>query len=170
MAAARPFAFCLLPFAFCLAATSFCFAPTAHAQHPGGVLTIAAGAEPKTLNPLVAADQPSRDAIYPLSADLIHLNRGTLVFEPALAKSWRLSRDGKEYLVTLRPGLRFSDGSPLTADDVVFTFQVHLDPKVNSTQRDLLLIDAKPIMVSKVSVDTVRFDLPAPYAPRERAL
>ena len=74
----RTFAFCLLPFAFCLVFS-------AHAQRPGGALTIAAGAEPKTLNPLVAADQPSRDAIYPLSADLVHLNRGTLASEPALA-------------------------------------------------------------------------------------
>ena len=139
-----------------------------HAQHSGGALTIAAGAEPKTLNPLVAADQPSRDAIYPLSADLIHLNRSTLACEPALAKSWRASRDGKQYFVTLRSGLRFSDGSPLTADDVVFTFQLHLDPKVNSTQRDMLLIEDKPIAVAKISEDTVRFDLPAPYAPGEQ--
>jgi peptide/nickel transport system substrate-binding protein len=160
MGAARSFAFCLLPLAFCLAAT-------AHAQRPGGALTIAAGAEPKTFNPLVAADQPSRDAIYPLSADLFHLNNGTLLSEPALAKSWHVSSDRKQYLVTLRPGLRFSDGSPLTADDVVFTFQVHLDPKVNSLQRDALLIDDKPIAVVRVSDDTVRFDLPTPYAPGE---
>jgi peptide/nickel transport system substrate-binding protein len=167
-----PFAFCLLHFAFCLAAKilpfAFCLTESAQAQRAGGSVTVAASAEPKTLNPLVAADQPSRDAIYPLSADLVHLNRATLVSESALAKSWRVSRDGKQYLVTLRPGLRFSDGSPLTADDVVFTFQVHLDPKVNSTQRDVLLIDDKPIGVVKVSADTVRFDLPAPYAPGEQ--
>jgi peptide/nickel transport system substrate-binding protein len=146
----------------------FLLAGLLHAQRPGGAITVAASAEPKTLNPVVAADQPSRDAIYPLSADLIHLNRATLASEPALAKSWRVSRDGKQYFVTLRSGLRFSDGSPLTADDVVFTFQVHLDPKVNSTQRDALLIDDKPIAVSKISEDTIRFDLPAPYAPGEQ--
>ncbi|SRR5579871_349866 len=139
----------------------------ASAQKSGGVVTVAAGAEPKTFNPLIAADQPSRDAIYPLSADLIHLNRVTLKTEPALAKDWTVSPDGKHYVVRLREGLKFSDGSPLTADDVVFTFQLHLDPKVNSTQRDTLLVDDKPIGVVRVSADTVRFDFPAPYAPGE---
>jgi len=137
------------------------------AQHPGGTLVVAA-TEPRTLNPLTAVDQPSRDAIYALSGDLIHINRASMMTEPALAANWKVSRDGKQYTITLRPGLRFSDGSPLTADDVVFTFQVHLDPQVNSTQHDLLSIDGKPIVVTKIDANTVRFDFPAPYAPAER--
>jgi peptide/nickel transport system substrate-binding protein len=138
-----------------------------HAQRPGGTLVVAA-TEPRTLNPLIAVDQPSRDAIYALSGDLIHINRASMMTEPALAASWKVSRDGRQYTITLRPGLRFSDGSPLTADDVVFTFQVHLDEKVNSTQHDLLFVDGKPITVTKLDGNSVRFDFPAPYAPAER--
>ncbi len=134
----------------------------------GGRVVVAIGSEPKTLNPVTAADQPTRDAIYALSADLIHINRATLLTEPALAENWRVSADGRHYTLTLRKGLRFSDGAPLTADDVVFTFQVYLDSKTDSPQRDLLMIDGKPIQVIKLSAESIRVDLPAPYAPGER--
>jgi peptide/nickel transport system substrate-binding protein len=134
----------------------------------GGVLVVAQGSEPKTLNPVVAVDQPTRDILSVLSADLIHINRRTLRPELALAKSCSVSPDGRRYTLTLRDGLRFSDGSPLTADDVVFTFAVHLDPRVNSPQRDLLLVNGQPITVTKLTSFSVRFDLPAPYAPGER--
>ena len=134
----------------------------------GGAVTIAQTSEPKTLNPVIAADQPTRDVLSILSADLIHINRLTLRTEPALAQSWSVSPDGRRYTIVLRDGLRFSDGAALTADDVVFTFAVYLDPRVNSPQRDLLLIGGKPIAVTKILAKTVRFDLPAPYGPGER--
>jgi peptide/nickel transport system substrate-binding protein len=120
------------------------------------------------LNPVIAVDQPTRDLLSVLSADLIHINRRTLRTELALAKSCSVTRDGRHYTLTLRDGLRFSDGSPLTADDVVFTFAVHLDPRVNSPQRDLLLVNGQPIAVTKLTSTSVRVDLPAPYAPGER--
>jgi peptide/nickel transport system substrate-binding protein len=134
----------------------------------GGVLVVAQGSEPKTFNPVIAVDQPTRDTLSVLSADLIHINRRTLRTELALAKSCSVTRDGRHYTLTLRDGLRFSDGSPLTADDVVFTFAVHLDPRVNSPQRDLLLVNGQPIAVTKLTAASVRVDLPEPYAPGER--
>src|ERR1700729_3561650 len=81
--------------------------------HAGGRLVIALRSEPKTLNPALALDDPSRDVIRCLTADLIHINRGSLKTEPALAKSWNVSRDGRQYTLQLRRGLRFSDGEPL---------------------------------------------------------
>lgn len=48
---------------------------------------------------------------------------------PGLAESWTVSPDNKVYTIKLRPNLTFSDGSPLTADDVAFTLTVLLDPK-----------------------------------------
>jgi len=150
----------------------WCAVAAARAQSfpgkPGGNLVLAYTSEPKTLNPLVATDQATRDILHSISADLVHINRLTLRTEPALARSWDVSRDGLHYTLVLRDGLRFSDGTPLTADDVVFTFQAYLDPRVNSPQRDLLLVDGKPIAVTKLSAHSVRFDLPAPYAPGER--
>ncbi len=135
---------------------------------PGGTLTIALRSEPKTLNPALASDQSSLDVIYCMNADLIHINRQSQRTEPGLAQSWTVSRDGKIYTLHLRRGLRFSDGQPFTADDVVFSFRVYLDEKVDSPQRDLLIIGGKPISVEKIDAYTVRFKLPQPYAAAER--
>ena len=136
--------------------------------HAGGRLVVALRSEPKTLNPVLAVDEPSRDVIRCLTADLIHINRGSLKTEPALAKSWTVSRDGRQYTLHLRHGLRFSDGEPFNADDVIFSFQVYLDEKINSSQRDLLVVGGKPIVVVKVDAYTVRFELAQPYAAAER--
>lgn len=134
----------------------------------GGSLVIALRSEPKTLNPVLAVDDPSREVLRCLNADLIDINRQTLKTAPALAKSWEVSKDGKQYTLHLRRGLRFSDGQPFNADDVVFTFQVLLDEKVHSPQRDLLVIGDKPIVVEKIDDYTVRFSLAQPYAAAER--
>jgi peptide/nickel transport system substrate-binding protein len=68
----------------------------------------------------------------------------------------------------LRRGLRFSDGHPMDADDVVFTFQVYLDEKVHSSQRDLLIVADHPLTVEKLGPYRVRFHLAEPYAAAER--
>ncbi len=134
----------------------------------GGRLVVAQRAEPKTLDPVFAVDSPSREVIRLMTADLIHINRFSQKTEPALAKSWTASRDGRRYTLQLRQGLFFSDGHPLDADDVVFTFQVYLDEKNNSPQRDLLLVDGKPVKVTKTGPYTVEFELAQPYAAAER--
>jgi peptide/nickel transport system substrate-binding protein len=136
--------------------------------HAGGRLVVALRSEPKTLNPALALDEPSRDVIRCMTADLIHINRGSLKTEPSLAKSWSVSRDGRQYTLQLRRGVRFSDGAPFQADDVIFSFQVYLDEKVDSSQRDLLVVGGKPITVVKVDDYTVRFELAQPYAAAER--
>ena len=90
---------------------------------PGGKIVVALRSEPKTLNPVLAEDAASRDVIRCLTADLIDINRATQKTEPALAKSWTVAPDGRQYTLHLRRGLRFSDGQPLDADDVVFSFR-----------------------------------------------
>src|SRR5579864_3542909 len=135
---------------------------------PGGRLVVSLRAEPKTLNPVTALDQPSRTVFSLLNADLVHINRGTQLTEPALAKTWKVSRDGRHYILTLRRGLRFSDGQPFDASDVVFTFQAYLDPKIASPQRDLLIVGGKPISVQQIGPYKVEFDFAQPYAPAER--
>jgi peptide/nickel transport system substrate-binding protein len=103
-----------------------------------------------------------------MMADLIHINRESQQTEPALAKSWTVSTDGLRYVVELRQGLRFSDGHPFDAGDVVFTFQAMMDEKVNSPQRDLLILGGKPIVVRQIDAYHVAFELPQPYAAAER--
>ncbi len=134
----------------------------------GGRIVFALRGEPKTLNPLIAADTRSREVIGIMQADLVHINRATQLTEPALAKSWKISPDGLQYTVVLRHGLKFSDGQPLDADDVLFTFCVYLDENVHAPQRDLLIISGKPITVRKLDARTVVFQLPKTYGVGER--
>jgi len=135
---------------------------------PGGRLVTSLRADPKTLNPVTVVDLPSKEVLGLLFADLIHINLYTQRSEPALAKSWKVSPDGRRYTLELRRNIRFSDGVPFDADDVVFSFNVYLDENVHSPQRDLLKIGEKPIQVRKVDRYRVAFELPEPYAAAER--
>jgi peptide/nickel transport system substrate-binding protein len=165
-----------------LAGACFAAAPAPEAAQPGeelarltevsgrygGHLTIGQRSEPKTLNPVTATDSVSREVIGCLMGDLIEINRSSQQTEPGLAKSWKVSPDGRTFTLQLRKGIRFSDGHPFDADDVVFSFGVYMDEAVDSPQRDLLIIDGKPIVVTKLDQYTVRFMLPRPYAAAER--
>jgi peptide/nickel transport system substrate-binding protein len=134
----------------------------------GGQLAVIQRAEPRTLNPAIAIDSPSKDVIWRTMADLIHINRETQQPEPALARSWTVSPDGRRITLSLRRGVRFSDGDPFDADDVLFSFQVYLDEKVGSPQRDLLIVGGQPIAVRKLDQETIQVDLAEPYAAAER--
>jgi len=134
----------------------------------GGRLIVALRSEPKTLNPVLSIDATTREVIGAMHADLVHINRETQKTEPALAKSWSVSEGGRKYTLKLRKGIKFSDGAPFTADDVVFSFQLYLDENLHSPQRDLLVVDGKQITVKKIDAYTVEFDLHKPYGPGER--
>jgi peptide/nickel transport system substrate-binding protein len=134
----------------------------------GGRLVISLRGEPKTLNPLIAVDTRSREVISVMQADLVHINRATQLTEPALAKSWKVSPNGLEYTLVLRQGIKFSDGQPLDADDVLFTFRLYLDESLHGPQRDFLIVGGKPITVRKVDARTVVFQLPKTYGVGER--
>ena len=136
--------------------------------HPGGRLVVSLRGEPKTLNPLIAADARSREVIAAMQADLVHINRATQLTEPALAKSWKISADGLVYTLVLRQGIKFSDGRPLDADDVLFSFRLYLDENVHAPQRDLLIVGGKPIEVRKQDPQTIIFQLAKPYGVAER--
>ncbi len=134
----------------------------------GGTLFISQRSQPSTLNPLVADDSDSQSIISLLHSDLIHVNRYTQQTEPALASSWSTSPDRRRYTLHLRKGVRFSDGAPFDADDVVFTFKCYLDEAIHSPQRDLLMVAGQPISVQKEDSYTVTFSLAQPYAAAER--
>ncbi|HLK08928.1 MAG TPA: ABC transporter substrate-binding protein [Candidatus Angelobacter sp.] len=134
----------------------------------GGKLVIAQRSEPRTLNPILTVDQNSLGVLGRMMGDLIHINRATQKSEPALAKSWTVSKDGTVFTLKLRRGIRFSDGQPFDADDVLFTFKVYLDEQVHSLQHDLLVISGKSVKVEKLDVYSVRFTFPSPYSAAER--
>ena len=134
----------------------------------GGRLVVSLRGEPKTVNPIVAADTRSREVIGVMQGDLVHINRVTQLTEPALAKSWKVSADGLTYTLVLRKGLKFSDGHSMDAEDVLFSFQVYLDENTHAPQRDLLIVGGKPIVVRKIDAQTVVFQMPKPYGVGER--
>jgi len=175
----RPLLALLLPFVAVLAqSTSACpqqkptkeefLALPGELGHPGGRLVVSLRGEPKTLNPLIAVDARSRELISVMQADLVHINRATQLTEPALAKSWKISPDGLTYTLVLRQGIKFSDGHPLDADDVLFTFRVYLDENVHAPQRDLLIVGGKSIEVRKQDPQTIIFQLAKPCGVAER--
>jgi peptide/nickel transport system substrate-binding protein len=135
---------------------------------PGGRLVTALRFEPRTLNWLVASDAGSREVLSLLMADLIHINRQTQQTEAALAKSWKVLPDGLTWTIELRRGLQFSDGHAFDADDVVFTFQAIYDERTHSPQRDLLMLNGKPIAVRKLDAWRVEFVLPEARAVADR--
>jgi peptide/nickel transport system substrate-binding protein len=67
-----------------------------------------------------------------MMADLVEINRATQQTQPALAKSWKIAPDGRAFTLQLRKGIRFSDGHPFDADDVVFSFKFYMDENVDS--------------------------------------
>jgi peptide/nickel transport system substrate-binding protein len=134
----------------------------------GGRLVYLQRGEPRTFNPMYVLDDASHEVVWRMHADLIHINRETQKTEPALAESWTALKGGNGFRLNLRRDVRFSDGEPFNADDVVFTFQAHLDANVKSPQRELLLVQGRAIRVRKIDSYTVEFDLGGPYGPAER--
>ena len=134
----------------------------------GGRLVVSLRTEPKTLNPVTSLDISSREVMAQTTADLIHIDRESQKVVPALARAWRVSPNGLSYTLQLRKGIRFSDGVPFDADDVVFSFKVYIDEKANSPQRDMLTVADKPIQVHKDGPYAVTFTLSQPYASAER--
>ena len=74
--------------------------------------------EPKTFNPALVADDSSETVRYLTGGVLVRLNRQTQRPEPELATSWKVSNAGRTITFQLRQGVRFSDGTPFTAQDV----------------------------------------------------
>lgn len=133
-------------------------------QH-GGRLVMSTFGEPKTFNPITANESSSTDITTFLYAFLLRLDLETFEVAPGLAQSWSVSDDRKTWTFKLRKGLRWSDGKPLTADDVTFTWQVIYNTNINNVVRDQFFIDGKPFVVTNLDELTVRVTTPDIYAP-----
>lgn len=123
----------------------------------GGNLVAPITADPATFNRIFARTAANAMVAEPLSADLFHINRHTYELEPSLATGWEIAKDNRTYTIHLRHGLRFSDGSPFTAEDVVFTLNALQNPKNASGMADQLQIDQKFPSIVQIDLYTVRF-------------
>ncbi len=136
----------------------------------GGNLIASVSADPATFNRIFARTVANAIVTEPLSADLFHINRRTYELEPALAAGWEVAKDNRTYTIHLRRGLRFSDGSPFTAEDVVFTLNALQDPKNASGMADQIQVDEKFPSIAQVDPNTVRLTWPRPVGTGLRAL
>ena len=133
----------------------------------GGSLTATIRSQPNTFNRLAPnADQAAVDAVTRLThATLVRLNRVTGDPEPWLAERWTVSPDGRTFTLTLRDGVKFSDGVPFTSDDVLFSFRALYDPAVDSALASGLKVQGKPLLLAAPDARTVVITLPAPFSP-----
>jgi peptide/nickel transport system substrate-binding protein len=132
----------------------------------GGTLHMPAYEDPKTLNPALVTDSTSARFVAYTFEGLVEEHPFTYQIEPALASSWSVSEDKKTYTFKLRKGLQWSDGQPLTADDVVFTFNdVIANPKIPTDTRDTIEVDGQLPTVKKVDDITVAISTPKPFVP-----
>ena len=138
----------------------------------GGSITYRVSAPPKTFNYLMAADEPTILAAFYLTVSrLAEFDQDKQVYVPALAESWQNGTDGRTLDVTLRDGLKFSDGQALTADDVAFTLHALYDKRTGSPIfGDAMLIGGKEIEASVVDARHLRLVFPEQVAAPENYL
>jgi peptide/nickel transport system substrate-binding protein len=134
----------------------------------GGRLVVSKSAGPKTFNRLLSFDDQTSAVTGCLSGYLLRINRQTQWPEAELATAWQSSPDGRTLTFDLRRGVNFSDGQPFTADDVVFTFELVNDPRINAPAADLFNLDGRRVAVEKLDSHAVRFTFPAAQAAAER--
>lgn len=122
--------------------------------------------DPKTFNPVLNDEYPN---VFLYTFEGLTTTDGvTGDVIPALAEKWEISADGKTIVFTLREGLKWSDGAPLTADDVLFTYnEVIFNEAIPTSSRDVMRIGQQGLLptVTKLDPRRVQFTLPEPFAP-----
>ena len=100
----------------------------------GGTLRLADYTKPAILNPILTNETISTTLIGLIFNGLVKLN-DKVEPVPDLAESWDISNDGKTYTFHLRKGVKFHDGKEFTSDDCLFTYQLMVNPEINSPWR-----------------------------------
>ena len=133
---------------------------------PGGRLVMSTFGDPKTFNPITSDAETSREIYRLLFAPLLGDDPNTEEVTPGLAVWWTNSPDGKTWTFKLRKNLHWSDGAPLTADDVVFTCNDLLyNTNINPVMADMVRVDGKNFTVTKLDDLTIQVVTPEIFAP-----
>jgi len=132
----------------------------------GGRFVASVTSDPKSWNPIIARETSTTEFTSGILFEgLVAIDNATQDVVPALARSWEPSPDSLAWTFHLRRGLRWSDGTPLTADDVIFTSEAFYDPEIHASGSDICKVDGVPFGFRKVDDWTVRVELPGPYGP-----
>jgi len=133
----------------------------------GGTMYVASISDPKKWNVVTAHETSTTQYCYMMLRGLVDINPVTGALEAELAKSWDISEDSLVITFHLREGLKWSDGEPFTADDVVFSFNdLYYNEDVETDTRDILILpdDTYPV-VEKVDDYTVKVTLSMIFRP-----
>jgi peptide/nickel transport system substrate-binding protein len=115
----------------------------------------------KSLTPFISADAYSSEVQGYIQESLLIRNPETLEWEGLLAESWTVSEDGLTFIFKLRDGLAFSDGTPLSADDVVFSFDFIMNEAIQAPRERAYY--SKIESVKALDPLTVKFQFKEPY-------
>ena len=133
----------------------------------GGTLNVGWVPGAKTLDPHLSVQWPERFVLYMVFNTLVGVDQSFNIV-PELARAWQISPDGKRVTLQLQRGVKFHDGTELTAEVVKWNIERVLDPQTKSPQRSQL----EPAVAAVTVVDphTVALELKKPFAPLLAAL
>lgn len=135
----------------------------------GKFVTSTIGEGPKTFNPFTSTDATSSSMADMMYDGLFTSNPMTGKVVPKLAKSVEMK--GNRYIIHLRKGIKWSDGVPITADDVIFTWKDIIFAGLgNTSTRDSMIIDGEIPTIKKIDDYTVEFSIKKQFAPFLRLL
>lgn len=109
--------------------------------------------DPGSLNVITTMESEARDVLYYVYDNLLRRDLNTWEYVPALAEKWTISKDGKTFTFTLRDGLKWHDGQPVTAEDVKYSFDVYSEGRFKAPDKavyyekmkEAKIVDAKTI-------------------------
>ncbi|RJP73443.1 MAG: ABC transporter substrate-binding protein [Candidatus Abyssobacteria bacterium SURF_17] len=137
----------------------------------GGQLILTNIANPKSFNPIIAQETSTTSITQYIFDGLTRVSGITNEPEPALAERWEVGPDGLTWTIHLRKDVKWNDGVPFTADDVVFTYRrLVYNKDIPTSSRDIFTIEGKEFEVTKLDAHTVAFKTPMKFAPFLRGL
>jgi peptide/nickel transport system substrate-binding protein len=131
----------------------------------GGRVLFASMGDPKTFNPIVASENSSTDITNRMYAALVTRDNVSQEMIPSLAWKWEFSPDNLTVTYSMRRGVLWSDGVPVTAYDMAFTFDAVYNPKVQNSLNDIMRVNGEPFQYAAVDSFTFRVSVPEPFAP-----
>jgi len=131
----------------------------------GGTYVVSGISDPRTFNAIVAQDTASTAVTDVVNEGLVDSDYLTGEMVPGLAESWTVSQDGRTWTFTLREGIKWSDGQPLTTDDVAFSAQAVFTDGVDSSVPDLLTFQDQPLKWKVLDKRRIQFITPRALCP-----
>ncbi|MDA8284541.1 MAG: ABC transporter substrate-binding protein [Actinomycetota bacterium] len=134
---------------------------SAKAGKPGGTIRAGMVVPAGAINPLTINDTGGLEVLDQVGESLVHIDHN-LVYHPLLATSWSTNPDGSVWTFKIRQNAKFNDGTPMTVDDVVYTFKSQANPKLGVNAASIFGGTLSPAGVVKKDSETIEFHLEAP--------